>query len=101
VFGGTEPQFMTPGIATNISVLNEPLACWMVEDASTIEVNLLDKYLDILATAELPGSGEQVQVAIENQYGTADADHFGRLVGWYMPETGAQMGVLIAEDFDP
>jgi hypothetical protein len=101
VFGGNEPQFMSPGIAADVSVLNEPLASWMIEDDSTTEVNLLDRYLDILATAELPRSGEQAQVAIENQYGTADADHFGRLVGWYIPETGAQMGVLISEDFDP
>jgi hypothetical protein len=92
---------MTPELARNIGVLDEPLACWMVKDSSTMEVNLLDRYLDVLAAAELPSTGEQIQVAIENQYGVADPDHFGRLVGWYMPETGAQMGVLIAEDFDP
>jgi hypothetical protein len=92
---------MTPEIAANVTVLNEPLACWMVDDSSTIEVSAIDRFLDILATAEIPGTGEQVQVAIENQYGTADPDHFGRLVGWYMPETGAQMGVLIAEGFEP
>jgi len=48
----------------------------------------------------VPGAGE-VQVAIENQYGIADPDHFDRLVGWYMPETGAEMGALIPEDFEP
>jgi hypothetical protein len=101
VLGGSEPLKMTPDIAANIGVLNEPLSCWMVEDSSTMEVNRLDRSLDILASAELPGTGEQIQVAIENQYGTADPDHFGRLVGWYMPESGAQMGVLIAEDFEP
>jgi hypothetical protein len=101
VLGGSEPVKMTPAIAANIGVLNEPLSCWMVEDSSTMEVNLLDRSLDILALAELPGTGEQIQVAIENQYGTADPDHFGRLVGWYMPESGAQMGVLVAEDFEP
>jgi hypothetical protein len=101
VLGGGEARRMTPDLAANISVLDEPLACWMVEDSSTMEVNLLDRYLDLLAAAELPSTGEQIQVAIENQYGVADPDHFGRLVGWYMPETGAQMGVLVAEDFDP
>lgn len=101
VFGGGESERMTPEIARNISVLNSPLSCRMVDDQSEMEVNLLDRYLDILATAELPRSGEQIPVAIENQYGTADPDHFGRLVGWYMPETGAPMGVLIAEAFDP
>lgn len=101
VFGGTESARMTPEIAAHISVLNEPLSCWMVEDDAATEVNALEKSLDILATAELPGSGAQVQVAIENQYGRADPDHFGRLVGWYLPETGAEMGVLIAEDFPP
>ena len=73
----------------------------MDPDQSQMEINLLDRYLDVLAAAELPITGEQVPVAIENQYGTADPDHFGRLVGWYMPETGAPMGVLIAENFDP
>lgn len=101
VLGGPEYSHMTPALAANLSVLDEPLACWMVADEAQVEVNLLDRYLDILATAEVPGTDEQVQVAIENQYGTADADHFGRLVGWYMPETGAQMGVLIAENFAP
>ncbi|MHB1582498.1 MAG: hypothetical protein ACYCU7_16175 [Acidimicrobiales bacterium] len=75
----------------------------MIEDGDEVptEVNLLERSLDILASAELPGSGDQVQVAIENQYGRADPDHFGRLVGWYLPETGAEMGVLIAEEFPP
>jgi hypothetical protein len=101
VLGGPEHSHMTPALAANLSVLDEPLACWMSTDEAQVEVNLLDRYLDILATAEIPETGEEVQVAIENQYGTADADHFGRLVGWYMPETGSQMGVLIAEDFAP
>jgi hypothetical protein len=92
---------MTPAIVSNLGVLNEPLSCWMIEDSSTTELGVLDRSLDILAAAELPGTGEQIQVAIENQYGTADPDHFGRLVGWYMPESGAQMGVLIAEGFEP
>jgi hypothetical protein len=92
---------MTPELAKNIGVLDEPLSCRMVPDQSQMEINLIDRYLDILATAELPLTGEQIPVAIENQYGTADPDHFGRLVGWYMPETGAPMGVLIAEGFDP
>lgn len=103
VFGGSEAQRMTPEIAQHISVLNEPLCCWMIEDGTEAqtEVSLLERALDILATAELPGTGEQIQVAIENQYGKADPDHFGRLIGWYLPETGAEMAVLIAEEFPP
>ena len=101
VLGGSESDRMTPEIAKNITVLDAPLSCRMVPDQSQMEINLIDRFLDILATAELPGSGEQIPVAIENQDGTADPDHFGRLVGWYMPETGAPMGVLVAEAFDP
>lgn len=101
VLGGGEATRMTPELAKNIKVLDEPLSCRMVADQSQMEINLIDRYLDILATAELPLSGEQIPVAIENQYGTADPDHFGRLIGWYMPETGAPMGALIAESFDP
>jgi hypothetical protein len=101
VFGGGEAMRMTPELAENIAVLDEPLSCRMVPDKSQMEISLLERSLDILATAELPATGEQVPVAIENQYGMADPDHFGRLVGWYMPETGAPMGVLIAESFPP
>lgn len=101
ILGGSEPQKMTPELANNIEVLNEPTACRFLSDGSSMEVNLLGRSLDILASAELPGSGEEIQVAIENQYGVADPDHFGRLVGWYMPETGARMGVLVAEGFEP
>lgn len=102
VFAGGEAERMTPEIAKNITVLDEPLCCFMLDDTeASMEVAALDRYLDILAAAELPGTGEQILVAIENQYGKADPDHFGRLVGWYLPETGAQMGVLIAEGFDP
>jgi hypothetical protein len=92
---------MTPELAKNITVLDEPLLCRMVPDQSQMEVSLLERSLDILATAELPAGGEPIQAAIENQYGQADPDHFGRLVGWYMPETGSPMGVLIAESFPP
>jgi hypothetical protein len=101
VLGGGEATKMTPELASNIAVLDEPLLCRMVPDQSEMEINLIDRYLDILAAAELPTTGEEIPVAIENQYGMADPDHFGRLVGWYMPETGAPMGVLIAESFSP
>ncbi len=101
ILGGSEPQFMTPQIAENIDALNEPTSCRFLADTVETEVDILGRSLDILGAAELPGSGEEIQVAIENQYGTADPDHFGRLVGWYMPETGARMGVLVAEQFEP
>jgi len=101
VFGGGEAVRMTPEIARNIDVLDEVLSCWFDSDTTETEVPLLSRSLDVLATAEIPGTGEEIAVAIENQYGVADPDHFGRLVGWYMPETSADMGVLIAEGFDP
>lgn len=101
VFGGGEATEMTPKIASNIAALESVLFCWFEEESVETEVPLLGKSLDILAKAEVPPSGDEVSVAIENQYGLADADHFGRLLGWYMPETSAEMGVLIAESFDP
>ena len=101
VFGGGEASRMTPEIAKHIEVLDEVLSCWFDTESTETEVALLNRSLDVLSTAEIPGTGEEIAVAIENQYGVADADHFGRLVGWYMPETSADMGVLIAEGFDP
>ena len=101
VLDGQEASKMTPEIAKNIEVLDEVLACWFNPETVEREVPLLGRSLDILANAEIPGTGEEIAVAIENQYGPADPDHFGRLVGWYMSETSAEMGVLIAEAFDP
>ena len=73
---------MTPKIASNIVVLESVLHCWFEEESVETEVPLLGKSLDILAKAEVPPSSDEVSVAIENQYGIADADHFGRLLGW-------------------
>ena len=101
VLGGGEAQVMTPAIAKHISVLDSTLSCWFDPESPETEVALFGRSLDVLATAEIPGTGEEISVAIENQYGQADPDHFGRLVGWYMPEVGADMGVLIAESFEP
>lgn len=101
VFGGGEAAEMTPKIAANISALEYVVSCWFDEESVETEVPLLGKSLDVLAKAEVPPSGDEISVAIENQYGLADADHFGRLLGWYMPETSAEMGILIAESFDP
>lgn len=101
VLGGDEARFMTPAIAQNLGVLDSTLSCWFDPESVEQEVPLFNRFLDILAKAEIPGTGEEIPVAIENQYGIADPDHFGRLVGWYMPETSAEMGVLIAEGFEP
>ena len=101
ILGGGEAQMMTPAIAKNITVLDSALSCWFDSESPETEVALFGRSLDVLATAEIPGTGEEIAVAIENQYGQADPDHFGRLVGWYMPEVGADMGVLIAESFEP
>jgi len=56
VFGGGQSSHMRPQRAANIDMLNESLSCRMVTDTSQMEVNLLDRYLDILATAEVPGT---------------------------------------------
>ena len=101
VLGGDEAKFMTPAIASNLSVLDAVVACWFDQESVDTEVTLFNRSLDVLAKAEIPGSGEETYVAIENQYGLADPDHFGRLIGWYMPETNAEMGILIAESFEP
>lgn len=101
VLGGDEAKFMTPAIASNLPVLDAVASCWFDEESVETEVSLFNRSLDVLASAEIPGSGEETLVAIENQYGVADPDHFGRLVGWYMPETNAEMGILVAESFEP
>jgi hypothetical protein len=101
VLGGDEARFMTPAVASNLPVLDAVVSCWFDLESAETEVSLFNRSLDILASAEIPGTGEETLVAIENQYGTADPDHFGRLVGWYMPETNAEMGILIAESFEP
>jgi hypothetical protein len=101
ILGGPENVAMTPGIAQNITVLDSTLSCWFDAETTETEVALFGRYLDILVRAEIPGTGEEIAVAVENQYGPADPDHFGRLIGWYMPEVGAEMGVLIAESFEP
>ncbi len=81
VLGSRESIKMTPELANNIDVLDEPLSFRMVPDQREMEINPLDRCLDILAAAELPTTGEQISVAIENQYCMGDSDHFGRLVG--------------------
>lgn len=101
ILGGDEAKFMTPAIASNLSVLDAVVSCWFDTESVDTEVSLFNRSLDILAKAEIPGSGEETNVAIENQYGFADPDHFGRLIGWYMPETNSEMGILIAESFEP
>lgn len=101
VLGGDEAKVMTPGIASNLGVLDAVVACWFDPASVDTEVSLFNRSLDILAKAEIPGLGEETNVAIENQYGVADPDHFGRLIGWYMPETNSEMGILIAEAFEP
>lgn len=101
ILGGPEDVVMTPEISQNITVLNSTLSCWFDAETAETEVALFGRKLDILVRAEIPGTGEEVTVAVENQYGSADPDHFGRLIGWYMPEVGAEMGVLIAESFEP
>jgi hypothetical protein len=49
--------------------------------ATASEHNVLGKRLDILATAA-DEDGEEIAVCIENQYGTTDGDHLGRLIAY-------------------
>jgi hypothetical protein len=49
--------------------------------ATASEHNVLGKRLDILATAS-DEEGDEIAVCIENQYGTYDGDHLGRLIAY-------------------
>ncbi len=63
--------------------------------AISAEHNVLGKRLDILATA-IDENGEEIPVCIENQYGTADADHLGRLIA-YLAQQDRGRAVWVVE----
>ena len=59
----------------------------------TREVNCEGSRLDLLAVTN------DHRVAVELQFGSADASHLGRLIGWYAPAVEATVSILVAEDF--
>jgi hypothetical protein len=81
VLGGEASDF-TPWLhlQDNLDVLGRALGLDDLTAGST-EHNVLGKRLDILASAT-DEDGQEVPVCIENQYGTSDASHLGRLVAY-------------------
>lgn len=81
VLGGEASDF-TPWLqqAASLEILGTALK---LDDLTAIatEHNVSGKRLDILARA-LDEDGEEIPVCIENQYGTTDASHLGRLIAY-------------------
>ena len=92
VVGGGEATHFNAACATEIDRIIGPVIGVDVEDVQR-EVPCGARRLDLLATAV----GRRV--AIELQYGEADPDHLGRLIGWYAPHVSATDHVLVAEAF--
>jgi len=91
-FGGGEATHFNPACAEMIDRIVEPVVGEEVIDVHR-EVNCEGSRLDLLAVTN------ERRVAVELQYGDADASHLGRLVGWYGPSVGATDMVLVAEGF--
>ena len=91
-FGGGEATHFNPACAEMIDRIVEPVVGEEVIDVHR-EVKCESSRLDLLAVTS------ERRVAVELQYGDADASHLGRLVGWYGPSVGATDMVLVAEGF--
>jgi hypothetical protein len=91
-FGGGEATHFNPACAEMIDRIVEPVVGEEVIDVHR-EVKCEGSRLDLLAVTN------ERRVAVELQYGDADASHLGRLVGWYGPSVGATDMVLVAEGF--
>ena len=95
VLGGEATDF-TPWLQLPESMDTLGNALKLEELASvSAEHNILGKRLDILATA-IDENGDEIPVCIENQYGTADADHLGRLIA-YLAQQDRGRAVWIVE----
>lgn len=95
VLGGEASDF-TPWLqlAESMEALGRALKLEELTAVSS-EHNVLGKRLDILATA-VDENGEEIPVCIENQYGTADADHLGRLIA-YLAQQDRGRAVWVVE----
>lgn len=89
-----EERDFTPWLAKRLALLGDSLGIEL--ELVSVETRIADdRRLDILAVSRYSGS----LVAIENQFGYADYDHFNRLSD-YADELTAPVRVLVAEHFD-
>lgn len=91
VFEGEATHF-NPACAEMIDRIVGPVVGEEVIDVAS-EVNCEGSRLDLLAVTN------DHRVAVELQFGGADASHLGRLIGWYAPAVEATASILVAEDF--
>ncbi len=91
VFEGEATHF-NPACAEMIDQIVGPVVGEEVIDVAP-EVNCQGSRLDLLAVTS------DHRVAVELQFGSADASHLGRLIGWYAPAVEATASILVAEDF--
>lgn len=88
-----EDRHFTPWLQKNIELLGNVIGI-DIADAET-EVSIGNYRLDILAYE----SGTDRKIAVENQYGTTNHQHFGQLLT-YMAGINAEVVVWIAENFN-
>ena len=89
-----EERDFTPWLAEHLELLGDSLGTEL--ELVSVETRIADdRRLDILAINQYSGS----LVAIENQFGHADYDHFSRLSD-YADGLTAPVRVLVAENFD-
>lgn len=96
VLGGEASDF-TPWLVRHdsLEILGRSLK---LDDLTPVmpEHNVLGKRLDILARA-IDEDGDEIPVCIENQYGTSDPNHLGRLIA-YLAQQERGRAVWLVED---
>lgn len=91
-----EATGFTPWLAQNLDLLADALGfdeLTLVETESDVQ----GKSLDVLATTT-DSVGNEVPVAIENQFGITDHKHLGQLVT-YLAQQGRGIGIWVVEDY--
>ncbi len=73
-----EAREFTPWLAENLDLLADALSLDELERVRTEQP--VDEYRLDIAAVGTDGSGEEIAVAIENQYGRSDHDHLGKLI---------------------
>lgn len=92
VFSSEDKDF-TVWLSKNLSKLKPFIKSEIISYET--EKNIEGKFLDILAIDQ-----EGRKVAIENQFGTSDSDHLGKIIS-YCTSLKADKGIWIAENFHP
>lgn len=97
-----EAHDFTPWLASNLDVLADAVG---LDDLALVETEsfVADYRLDILARGT-DGSGEDIAVVIENQYGRSDHDHLGKLVTYAAKaeaEAERVLAVWVVEEATP